>query len=60
MDNMDSADYAAVEAIFQRIHTQKHAGWCCEDMHPIVHADHVAGFRKVALAIHLGGKKVAA
>lgn len=49
---MTSADYAAIEAITQRIHEKRHDGWNCEDMHPLVHADHMAGFRKAAEAIH--------
>lgn len=46
-----SAHHAALTALTNRIHAKRHAGWNCEDMHPAVHAQHMAGFRKKAQLI---------
>lgn len=43
-------DYAALHAITERIHRACHADTCA-DIHPAIHAQHMAGFRAKACLI---------
>lgn len=43
-------DFRALNALTERIHLKHHQG-ACSDIHPLVHAEQLAGFRNKALRI---------
>lgn len=43
--------YSAINAIVTRLHERAHQGTCA-DMHPLIHAQHMRGFRRKAQLIH--------
>jgi len=47
---MKPATWKRMEAIAERIHKRMHGNQCA-DIHPVVHASHMAGFRNKARII---------
>lgn len=48
---MTPQQFARVEAITKRLHEKRHRGWNCDDMHGLVHKDHMDSFRRIAVQI---------
>lgn len=56
MSEFTPSQHAAINKITAREHAKHHDLETCGDMHPTVHADHIAGYRNKAIRIVTGEK----